>query len=136
MQLLKLRSNCDGQIFISFIFSFVIFSFRKVSIFFRLVVASGLNFLRRKTEQEALIFELVTGPAKSSFIDEECVDKKCAVIDTHICVNPSGKLVSDQGSQTIYLKYELSAKVESMVLRKDVFTTARYHYSIQIMAIT
>ena len=65
LQLLKLRSNCDGQIFISFIFSFVIFSFRKVSIFFRLVVASGLNFLRRKTEQEALIFELVTGPAKA-----------------------------------------------------------------------
>ena len=52
-----------------------------------------------------------------------------STIDTHICVNPSGKLVSDQGSQTIYLKYELSAKVESMVLRKDVFTTARYHYS-------
>ena len=51
------------------------------------------------------------------------------MIDTHICVNPLGKLVSDQGSQTIYLKYELSAKVESMVLRKDVFTTARYHYS-------
>ena len=51
------------------------------------------------------------------------------MIDTHICVNPSGKLVSDQGSRTIYLKYELSAKVESMVLRKDVFTTARYHYS-------
>ena len=68
-------------------------------------------------------------PGESSFIDEECVDKKCAVIDTHICVNPLGKLVSDQGSQTIYLKYELSAKVESMVLRKDVFTTARYHYS-------
>ena len=69
-------------------------------------------------------------PGESSpVINEECVDKKCAVIDTHICVNPSGKLVSDQGSQTIYLKYELSAKVESMVLRKDVFTTARYHYS-------
>ena len=51
------------------------------------------------------------------------------MIDTHICVNPSGKLVSDQGSQTIYSKYELSAKVESMVLKNDVFTTARYHYS-------
>ena len=51
------------------------------------------------------------------------------MIDTHICVNPSGKLVSDQGPQTIYSKYELSAKVESMVLRNDVFTTARYHYS-------
>ena len=39
---------------------------------------------------------------ESSFIDEECVDEKCAVIDTHIFVDPSGKLVSDQGSQTIY----------------------------------
>ena len=43
-------------------------------------------------------------PGESSFIDEECVVKKCAVIDTHICVNPSGKLVSDQGSQTIYIQ--------------------------------
>ena len=51
------------------------------------------------------------------------------MIDTHICFNPSGKLVSDQGSQTIHSKYEMSAKVESMVLRNDVFTTARYHYS-------
>ena len=51
------------------------------------------------------------------------------MIDTHICVNPSGKLVSDEGSQTIYSKYELYAKVESMVLRNDVSTTARYHYS-------
>ena len=39
-------------------------------------------------------------PGESSFIDKEYVDEKCAVIDTHICVNPSGKLVSDQGSQT------------------------------------
>ena len=51
------------------------------------------------------------------------------VIDTHICVNSSGKLVFDQGSQYVYSKYELSAKVESKVLRNDVFTTARYHYS-------
>ena len=51
------------------------------------------------------------------------------MMDIHICVNPSGKLVSDQGSQTIYSNYELSAKVESMVLRNDVFITARYHYS-------
>ena len=68
-------------------------------------------------------------PGESSFIDEDCVDEKCVVIDTHICVNPSGKLVSVEGSKTIYLKYELSAKVESMVLRNDVFTTARYHNS-------
>ena len=102
-----------------------IFISQSTVFFFRLVVASGLNFLRRKSTYICTRH----WPGESSFIDEECVDKKCAVIDTHICVNPSGKLVSDQGSQTIYLKYELSAKVESMVLRKDVFTTARYHYS-------
>ena len=95
-----------------------IFISQSTDFFFRLVVASGLNYICTRH-----------WPGESSFIDEECVDKKCAVIDTHICVNPSGKLVSDQGSQTLYLKYELSAKVESMVLRKDVFTTARYRYS-------
>ena len=61
---------------------------------------------------------------KSSFIDEECVDEECAVIDTYIYVNPSGKLVSDQGSQTIYSKYELSAKVETMILKNDVSKNA------------
>ena len=55
---------------------------------------------------------------ESSFIDEEC-----AVIDTYTYVNPSEKLVSDQGSQTIYSKYELSAKVETMILKNDVSTT-------------
>ena len=60
---------------------------------------------------------------ESSFIDEECVDEECAVIDTYTYVNPSGKLVSDQGSQTIYSKYELSAKVETMILKNDVSTT-------------
>ena len=58
------------------------------------------------------------------------------MIDTHICVNPSGKLVSDQGSQTIYLKYELSAKVESMVFRKDVLQLQDTTIPIQTMAIT
>ena len=59
---------------------------------------------------------------ESSFIDEECVHKQCAAIDTYIYINPSGKLVSDQGSQTIYSKYELSAKVETMILKNDVST--------------
>ena len=44
------------------------------------------------------------------------------MIDTYIYVNLSGKLVSDQGSQTIYSKCELSAKVESMILKNDVST--------------
>ena len=60
---------------------------------------------------------------ESSFIDEECVDEECAMIDTYTYVNPSGKLVSDQGSQTIYSKYELSAEVETMILKNDVSTT-------------
>ena len=60
---------------------------------------------------------------ESSFIDEECVDEECAVIDTYTYVNPSGKLVCDQGSQTIYSRYELSAKVETMILKNDVSTT-------------
>ena len=59
---------------------------------------------------------------ESSFIAEECVDKQCAEIDTYIYVNPSGTLVSDQGSQTMYSKYELSAKVETMILKNNVFT--------------
>ena len=59
---------------------------------------------------------------ESSFIAEECVDKQCAEIDTYIYVNPSGKLVSDQGSQTMYSKYELSAKVETMILKNNIFT--------------
>ena len=41
----------------------------------------------------------------------------------YVIIYPSGKLVSDQGSQTIYSKYELSAKVETMILKNDVSTT-------------
>ena len=58
---------------------------------------------------------------ENSFIDEECVDEERDVID--IYANSSGKLVSDQGCQTIYSKYELSAKVETMILKNDVSTT-------------
>lgn len=45
------------------------------------------------------------------------------MIDTCTYVNPSGKLVSVHGSEIIYSKYELSAKVETMILRNDVSTT-------------
>ena len=89
----------------------------------------ALEFFAEKNITRSTYICALHWPGESSVIDEECVDEKCAVIDTHICVNPSGKLVDDQGSRTIYSKYELSAKVESMVLRNDVFTTARYHYS-------
>ena len=42
---------------------------------------------------------------------------------TYTYVKPSGKLVSDQGSQPIFSKYELSAKVESVILKNDISTT-------------
>ena len=89
------------------------------------LVACSREFFAEKNITRSTYIGALDWPGESSFIDEECVHEKCAVIDTHICVNPSGKLVSDQGSQTIYSKYELSAKVESMVLRNNVFTTAR-----------
>ena len=82
-----------------------------------------MNFLRIKTSKKQKLFndnyeeqlfneitvsddhdqesqEVEQTVDKSSFIDEECVDEECAMIDTYIYVNPSGKLVSDQGSQT------------------------------------
>ena len=37
--------------------------------------------------------------------------------------NLTGKLVSDKGSQTLYSKFELSAKVETMILMNEVSTT-------------
>lgn len=40
----------------------------------------------------------------------------------HVYEHSTGKLVSDQGSQTLYSKYELSAKVETMILKNDVAT--------------
>ena len=39
---------------------------------------------------------------ESSLIDEECVDEERDMIDTYIYANSSGKLVSDQVSQTYY----------------------------------
>ena len=43
---------------------------------------------------------------------------------THVYENLStGKLVSDQGSQTVFSKYELSAKVETIILKNEVSTT-------------
>ena len=37
--------------------------------------------------------------------------------------NLSEKLVSDQESQTVYSKYELSTKVETMILKNKVSTS-------------
>ena len=57
-----------------------------------------MNFFAEKNITRNTFIGPLHWPGESSFIDEECVHEKCAVIDTHICVNPSGKLVSDQGS--------------------------------------
>ena len=72
---------------------------------------------------------------ESSFTDEECVDDECAVIDTYIYVNLSGKLVSDQGSQTIYSKYELSAKVETQLQGPKIVSTLSYENIVQDVAL-
>ena len=47
----------------------------------------------------------------------------CDVTRTHVYENTTGKLVSGQGSQTVYSKYELSAKVETMVLKNELSST-------------
>ena len=60
---------------------------------------------------------------ESTTFDEDQV--MCDVTRKHVYENLSGKLVSDQESQTVYSKYELSAKVEIMILNSA--TVHRYH---------
>ena len=60
---------------------------------------------------------------ESTRFDE--VQVMCDVTRKHVYENLSGKLVSDQESQTVYSKYELSAKVETMILNSA--TVHRYH---------
>lgn len=47
----------------------------------------------------------------------------CDLTHEHVYENLSGKLVSDQESQTVYSKYKLSAKVETMILKNEVSTS-------------
>ena len=47
----------------------------------------------------------------------------CDVTHKHVYENLSGKLVPDQECQTVYSKYELSAKVETMILKNEVSTS-------------
>lgn len=58
---------------------------------------------------------------ESTTFDEDQV--MCDVTRKHVYENLSGKLVSDQESQTVYSKYELSAKVETMILKNEVSTS-------------
>ena len=59
---------------------------------------------------------------ESTIFDEDQV--MCDVMHKHkhMYENLSRKLVSDQESQTVYSKYELSAKVEIMILKNKVST--------------
>ena len=55
-------------------------------------------------------------------IDESSVGQDCDFV-SHVYEDHSGKLVCDQGCQTLYSKYELSAKVETMILKNETYTT-------------
>jgi len=54
-------------------------------------------------------------------IDESSVGEDCDFV-SHVYEDHSGKLVCDQGCQTLYSKYELSAKVETMILKNETYT--------------
>lgn len=47
----------------------------------------------------------------------------CDATHKHMYENLSGKLVLDQEYQTVYSKYKLSAKVETMILKNEVCTS-------------
>ena len=64
---------------------------------------------------------LESGSTGDAIVNESTIDEECTVMP-HVYENSTGKLVSDQGSQTLYSKYELSAKVETMILKNDVAT--------------
>ena len=64
---------------------------------------------------------LESGSTGDAIVNESTIDEECTAMP-HVYENFTGKLVSDQGSQTLYSKYELSAKVETMILKNDVAT--------------
>ena len=54
------------------------------------------------------------------FDEPETDTEACAAVYESLA---SGKMVSDQGTQTVFTKYLLSAKVDTMILRNEVSTT-------------
>ena len=72
-------------------------------------------------DQELLESSTTDAINESTTFDEDQV--MCDVMRKHMYENLSGKLVSDQESQTVYSKYELSAKVEAMILKNEVSTS-------------
>ena len=73
------------------------------------------------TDDRELLKSSRTGAINESTFDKNQV--MCDVTRKHMYENLSGKLVSDQESQTVYSKYELSAKVETMILKNEVSTS-------------
>ena len=68
------------------------------------------------------ILEAAIEKAENDGIFESTIEKT----DESQCLygnTATGRLVSDQGSQTEFSKHELSAKVESMILKNEVYTT-------------
>ena len=74
-------------------------------------------------EQSDELLESSTTDAinESTTFDEDQV--MCDVTCKHMYENLSRKLVSDQESQTVYSKYDLSTKVEIMILKNKVSTS-------------
>jgi len=72
-------------------------------------------------DQELLESSTTDAINESTTFDEDQV--LCDVTRKHMYENLSGKLVSDQETQTVYSKYELSAKVETMILKNEVSTS-------------
>jgi len=72
-------------------------------------------------DQELLESSTTDAINESTTFDEDQV--MCDVTRKHMYENLSGKLVSDQETQTVYSKYELSAKVETMILKNEVSTS-------------
>ena len=72
-------------------------------------------------DQELLESNTTYAINESTTFDKDQV--MCDVMHKHVYENLSGKLVSDQKSQTVYSKYELSAKVKTMILKNKLSTS-------------
>ena len=87
------------------------------------------NFDKQLRKDDCDLLEFVES---CSVIDESVVcliHKQCddhddvtMTLEPLIYEDHTGKLVSNQGSHTVYSKYQLSAKVETMILKNEVFT--------------
>ena len=82
----------------------------------RWLVTCSRKFFAEKNITRSFYICALHWPGESSFIDEECVDEKCAVaIHTFALTLQESWLLIKALRCSICSKYELSAKVESMV---------------------